>query len=82
MTILFLCSLNKKRSPTCEEVALERGLKAFSAGVDPRAEYVVGQDDIISAETIICMEKRHYTLIQKRFGALLADKKIHVWNIR
>lgn len=81
MTLLFVCSRNKKRSPTAEQVAINLGFSASSGGVDMNADYIVGQEDILDAQTIICMETRHKQLLMKRFGALLSNKKLVVWNI-
>lgn len=82
MTLLFVCSRNKKRSPTAAQVARNLGMDAMSGGLDPHADYVVGHEDVVWATNIICMEERHCQLLSKRFGALLSGKKVEVWNVQ
>jgi predicted protein tyrosine phosphatase len=63
MRLLFVCSRNRLRSPTAENVfAGYDGLETRSAGTAKDAEYQVGADDLEWADLILVMEycsKKH-----------------------
>jgi predicted protein tyrosine phosphatase len=67
--VLFVCSRNRKRSPTAEAVFSGRDdLEVASAGLAPDAEDIVTPELLDWAELIIVMEKVHRTRLQRRFG--------------
>ena len=77
MRILFICSKNKWRSPTAEQVFSEYpGVECASAGVSRDAEIPVSTDLVEWAEMIFVMEKDHKAKMQKEFAAQLAGKRV------
>jgi predicted protein tyrosine phosphatase len=79
---LFVCSQNRLRSPTAEEVFLGvPGLKCASAGTDDKANVPLEPELIEWADTIYVMEQAHKNKITKKFGQYLSGKRIVVLNI-
>jgi predicted protein tyrosine phosphatase len=75
--VLFICSQNKLRSPTAEQVFANRpGFEVTSAGTDPRADTPVSSEVVEWADLIFVMERVHRTRLSARFRAHLKDKKI------
>jgi predicted protein tyrosine phosphatase len=75
--VLFLCSRNRWRSPTAENVLSARqDIETDSAGLLDDAETVLSADQVEWAELIFVMEKRHRQLLQKRFRKGLNGKKV------
>ncbi len=75
--ILFICSQNKLRSPTAEQIfAQEPGLEVLSAGTNHDAVNPVTPELIEWADKIFVMEATHRTKLQKRFKKNLNDKGI------
>lgn len=82
LKVLFLCSQNKKRSPTAEEIYSEYNfLEVRSAGLNKGAVYLIDTDDIEWAEIIFVMEKKHLVNLQLKYSSLLKNKKIINLNI-
>ena len=82
LKVLFLCSQNKKRSPTAEEVYSEfSSLEVRSAGLNKGAVYLVDTSDIEWAEIIFVMEKKHLVNLKGKYSSLLKNKKIINLNI-
>lgn len=80
--ILFLCSRNKLRSPTAEEIfAGQPGIEVDSAGLSADAEVVLSEEQVEWADLILVMERIHRARLNKRFGHLLADKRVAVLGI-
>lgn len=70
MRILFVCSQNKLRSPTAEQVfANFPGVETSSAGTNHDAENPLDLEQIEWADLIVAMERQHRSKIQQRFGA-------------
>lgn len=82
MTALFLCSMNRLRSPTAEHVARQLGFEADSAGIAHDADTVVTPEHIMWAEQIFVMENVHKSKLTKKYSHLLKDKKIIVLGIK
>lgn len=82
MTALFLCSMNRLRSPTAEHVATQLGVEADSAGIAHDADNVVSAEQIQWADQIFVMESTHKSKLTKKFSHLLKDKKIIVLGIK
>lgn len=68
MNILFVCSKNKWRSRTAEEVFKNNGLHIIkSAGTKKSARITINQKLIDWADKIIGMENEHGKFIKKEF---------------
>lgn len=77
MNLLFVCSENRLRSPTGEEVfSRYEGIHAIGAGTNADAETVVSGDLVEWADVIFVMEKTHKNKISKKFKNLLHGKKL------
>jgi len=82
MRLLFVCSRNRRRSPTAEAVfSANPGMEALSAGTDADAEVPVCADLLEWAEVIFAMEGVHRRRLNRRFGSALRNKKIVVLGI-
>ncbi len=80
--ILFLCSRNKLRSPTAEAIFLEHpGIEVDSAGLSSDAEVPLTHEQVNWADLIIVMEKIHRTRLNRKFGKILAGKRVAVLDI-
>lgn len=83
MKVLFVCSRNRRRSPTAEAIFGKLpGVEALSAGTSPDAETQVSGDLIEWADLVFAMESVHRRRLQERFGSLLKAKKIVVLGIQ
>lgn len=79
---LFVCSQNRLRSPTAEEVFSQLpGVECASAGTDDNADVPLDPELIEWADTIYAMEASHRNRITKKFQKYLAGKRIVVLNI-
>jgi predicted protein tyrosine phosphatase len=68
MNILFVCSMNRLRSPTAERVFFDTpGINVRSAGTAKDAENVIARDDIEWADLIFVMERHHRKNILEKF---------------
>jgi predicted protein tyrosine phosphatase len=77
MHVLFVCSRNRRRSPTAERLYDGHpSVRALSAGTAPDAEARLSLDLLQWADLIVCMEPRHAKAIQRAFGPHLADARI------
>ncbi len=75
--ILFVCSQNKLRSPTAEQVFADRqDLEVSSAGTNNDAETPLSSELVAWADIIFAMEKTHRSKIQRRYRAALKGKRI------
>lgn len=80
--VLFICSQNKLRSPTAEQVFCDYpGLEVASAGTNHDAEIPVGPDLLRWADVIFVMEKVHRAKLSRRFQQHLSAKRIICLNI-
>lgn len=80
--VLFVCSQNKLRSPTAEQVFSTRtDIEVSSAGTNQDAENPLDREQIAWADIIIVMERTHRNKIQKRFRTVLHGKRIVVLDI-
>ena len=73
--LLFICSANRQRSPTAE--SLLRGSQVYearSAGTSEYARIKVTAGLVGWADRIFLMEKRHRTLLARRFAGVLQEK--------
>lgn len=75
--ILFVCSQNRLRSPTAEQIFSRRDdIEVASAGTNHDAETPLSADMVAWADLIFVMEKTHRTKVQKRFRAALQGARI------
>jgi predicted protein tyrosine phosphatase len=76
-TILFICSQNRLRSPTAEQVFADHpGLEAASAGTNNDAENPLTGELVTWADIIVVMEKQHRAKLQRRFRSALRSQRI------
>jgi predicted protein tyrosine phosphatase len=72
MKVLFVCSRNRLRGPTAEQVfSTRRDLEVASAGTNHDADTPLTADLIAWADIIFVVEKAHRAKLQKRFKASL-----------
>lgn len=77
MNLLFVCSENRLRSPTGEEVfSRYEGINALGAGTNEDAETVVSGDLIEWADVVFVMEQSHKNKVAKKFKDLLKGKRL------
>jgi predicted protein tyrosine phosphatase len=75
--VLFVCSRNRLRSPTAEQVFADwPGIETASAGLAPDAEEAVTSELVDWADLIFVMEKRHRAALQRRFRKHLARARV------
>jgi predicted protein tyrosine phosphatase len=75
--ILFVCSRNRLRSPTAEEVFSGRkGIEVMSAGTNHDADNPVTSELLEWADVVFVMEREHRQKLQKRFRAALKSTKV------
>ena len=75
--VLFICSANKLRSPTAEQVfSTWPNIETDSAGLHNSATVVVSTEQLDWADMIFVMEKRHRNKLSKKYRMLLKDKRV------
>ena len=75
--LLFVCSQNRLRSPTAEQIfAAYPNIEAASAGTNHDADVPVTAELIEWADIIFVMEKAHRNILSKKFGKYLNGKRI------
>jgi len=74
---LFICSANRLRSPTAEQVFADRpNVETDSAGLSPDAVTSLSPEQIEWATVVFVMEKVHRTRLSKRFRRHLNGKRV------
>lgn len=74
---LFVCSQNRLRSPTAEQIfAGHPGIDVDSAGTNHDAENPLTGELIAWADAIFVMERTHRSKIQRRFRRHLRGQQI------
>ncbi|WP_308365334.1 MULTISPECIES: phosphotyrosine protein phosphatase [unclassified Microbulbifer] len=77
MNLLFVCSENRLRSPTGEEVFSKyQNVNAVGCGTNSDAETPIGGDLIEWADIIFVMESSHRNKVSKKYKDLLKNKKL------
>ena len=77
MNLLFVCSENRLRSPTGEEVFSEyEGIDAIGCGTNNDAETTVSGDLVEWANIVFVMERSHRNKVSKKFKEQLKGKKL------
>lgn len=75
--VLFLCTQNRLRSPTAEQVFADwPGVETASAGLGNSADTPVSVELLAWADLIFVMEQVHRRRLAQRFGAHLKDKRV------
>lgn len=81
--VLFVCSRNRLRSPTAEQVfAGWPGVETASAGLDHDAENPLTAELLAWADTVFVMEAAHRARLSRRFRAQLDGKRVVCLRIR
>ena len=79
---LFICSKNKLRSPTAEQVfSTWEDVETDSAGLAHDAEVILNQEQIEWADIIFVMERKHKSNLSQKFRSHLNHKRIVCLNI-
>lgn len=82
MNILFVCSRNNWRSPTAESIYKGRqDHQVKSAGTEPSAKIRVSARDVLWADLIFAMEKKHKQRLLDKFPNETEHKKIIILDI-
>ncbi len=80
--VLFVCSQNRLRSPTAEQVFADwPGIETASAGLKSEAENPVTPELLEWADLIVVMEPVHKRRLGERFQRWLRDKRVVVLGI-
>jgi predicted protein tyrosine phosphatase len=83
MNVLFVCSQNKLRSPTAEQIFADwPGVETSSAGLNNDAETPVSAESVEWADLIFVMEKVHQTKLARRFKRHLKNARVICLGIR
>ena len=75
--VLFLCSRNRRRSPTAERIFADRpGIATASAGLAPDAEEPLTAEALEGVDLVVVMERAHGARLKRRFGPSLRDLRV------
>lgn len=75
--VLFLCSQNRLRSPTAEQVFADwPGIETASAGLLTDAEEVLSPELLQWADLVFVMEKAHRNRLSSRYKPWLKEKRV------
>ena len=75
--VLFICSQNRLRSPTAEQVfSSYSGIECTSAGLNHDAENPVTPELLEWADIIFVMEKAHRNKLSAKFKKHLGNKRV------
>ncbi|WP_439816001.1 low molecular weight protein tyrosine phosphatase family protein [Zavarzinia sp. CC-PAN008] len=74
---LFLCSRNRRRSPTAERLFLGwPGVEVASAGLAPDAEEPLTPDHLDGVGIIFVMERKHQAKLNRQFARQVRGARI------
>ena len=77
LNVLFICTQNRLRSPTAEQVFADwPGIETQSAGLGNEAGNRVSLEILAWAELIFVMEKSHRNKLSKKFRPHLGGKRV------
>lgn len=75
--VLFICTQNRLRSPTAEQVFADwPGIETASAGLGNDAEVPVSPELLAWADTVFVMEKVHRSRLAANFKRYLNGKRV------
>ena len=76
-TILFVCSQNRLRSPTAEQLFADYpNIEVASAGTNNDAENPLTAELVKWADIIVVMERQHKAKLQRKFRTSLRRQRI------
>jgi len=79
---LFICGKARMRSPTAADlVANWLGIVSDFAGLSNDADERLSAEQILWADIVFVMEKRHAKRLNDLYGALLRDKRVIMLNV-
>jgi len=79
---LFVCSQNKLRSPTAEQIFSDwPGIEVDSAGTNHDAENPLTPELVRWADVVVVMEKTHRSKLQRKFRSVLSGQRVICLNI-
>lgn len=82
MNVLFICSRNKWRSKTAEDIFKSYdGFQVRSAGTSDSARIKVNEKLLTWADIVFVMEKRHKQILTQRFSSIIETKEVQILNI-
>jgi predicted protein tyrosine phosphatase len=77
VNVLFVCSANRLRSPTAEQVfSTWPGVETDSAGISSGATVLLSSEQVDWADIIFVMEKAHRNKLSQKFRAHLKGKRV------
>lgn len=77
INLLFVCSANRLRSPTAEQVfAACEGVETDSAGISSGADVELSAEQVDWADVIFVMEKAHRNKLARKFRHRLGGKRV------
>ena len=77
MNVLFVCSANRLRSPTAEQVfSTWPGGETDSAGISSGASVLLSSEQVDWADVIFVMEKTHRNKLARQFRSHLNAKRV------
>lgn len=80
--LLFICSMNRWRSPTAEQIFSScPDVETASAGLNRNADNPLSGELLDWADLIFVMEKAHKTKLAQSFQPHLRDKRVICLNI-
>jgi len=75
--VLFVCSANRLRSPTAEQVfSTWPGIETDSAGISNGADVLLSAEQVEWADIIFVMEKTHRNKLNRKFRSSLNGKRV------
>jgi predicted protein tyrosine phosphatase len=75
--LLFICSANRLRSPTAEQVfSTWPGVEVDSAGLNTSADQPLSTEQVEWADIIFVMEKAHRSKLSAKFRKHLNGKRV------
>ncbi|MET0718664.1 MAG: low molecular weight protein tyrosine phosphatase family protein [Pseudoxanthomonas sp.] len=75
--LLFICSQNRLRSPTAEQVFADyQGVETASAGLNNDAENPVTPEALQWADIVFVMERAHRSKLSAKFKQHLSGKRV------
>ncbi|WKA31801.1 low molecular weight protein tyrosine phosphatase family protein [Bradyrhizobium roseum] len=75
--VLFVCSANRLRSPTAEQVfSTWPDIETDSAGISNGADVLLSAEQVEWADIIFVMEKTHRNKLNRKFRSSLKGKRV------
>ncbi|MDR3393094.1 MAG: low molecular weight protein tyrosine phosphatase family protein [Sulfuriferula sp.] len=75
--VLFICSQNRLRSPTAEQIfSTYPGIECSSAGLNHDAENPITAELVEWADVIFVMEKVHRNKLSSKFKSSMLNKRV------